>query len=599
MLGFLKNLWRKPAEVPAEAPAPAQHRPAYPTRTATPYRSNAPRPGLSQHIANGVELPLRPILAGLPPELQHRVLQSDPGNASIAIPLEKVLAQLSRGAVKIAFGELRQSAPDLFTNESDRDHVLVALPLAEVLARINPALITRRRVQRQIEVPPEISSPFENAAQGLSLGSQERPQNEVPPPVVPPRFNNLAQSRQAPPNHHALPTPPALPLHGAGAPARSRLNLAPSAPTPPPPAHHFPAPLPAAEAQAFHPVPPPAPPRSAPPPPPPMAPAPGNGTTHLFNTAPNRIPTGRLVPHVNGANAPVTPAPVSAPAAPVSTEVLMVPVKMLCDTWPEALRKEITDARLSEVNVGLPMAMVDQSLRKGRIVFPWKTLRSWMQPAVPPVGAGHDATPLDLPLRIIAPLYLARQRQAAAAKQKVSVDADIPNLFFGFPQPEAPATPTPVVPAKAPDTNYYTFDESSGGAQVEGGDPARHPSMGTKFMSKYATPNEVVSRAAAMEGVAGALIALPDGLMVASRISADLNGDTLAAFLPQIFGKVNQCTKELRMGELNNLHFTVGNVPWKIFRVNAIFFAAFGRPGEALPTGQLAALAAELDHKAK
>jgi len=245
------------------------------------------------------------------------------------------------------------------------------------------------------------------------------------------------------------------------------------------------------------------------------------------------------------------------------------------------------------------MAMVDQSLRKGRIVFPWKTLRSWMQPAVPPVGAGHDATPLDLPLRIIAPLYLARQRQAAAAKQKVSVDADIPNLFFGFPQPEAPATPTPVVPAKAPDTNYYTFDESSGGAQVEGGDPARHPSMGTKFMSKYATPNEVVSRAAAMEGVAGALIALPDGLMVASRISADLNGDTLAAFLPQIFGKVNQCTKELRMGELNNLHFTVGNVPWKIFRVNAIFFAAFGRPGEALPTGQLAALAAELDHKAK
>jgi len=100
-------------------------------------------------------------------------------------------------------------------------------------------------------------------------------------------------------------------------------------------------------------------------------------------------------------------------------------------------------------------------------------------------------------------------------------------------------------------------------------------------------------------GVAGALIALPDGLMVASRLSSDLNGDTLAAFLPQIFGKVTQCTKELRMGELNNLSFTVGNVPWKIFRVNAIFFAAFGRAGEALPGVQLAALAGELDHRAK
>src|SRR5207247_9461594 len=110
-------------------------------------------------------------------------------------------------------------------------------------------------------------------------------------------------------------------------------------------------------------------------------------------------------------------------------------------------------------------------------------------------------------------------------------------------------------------------------------------------------PNELGSRAAAIEGIAGALVALPDGLMVASRISSDLNGDTLAAFLPQIFSKVTQCTKELRMGELNNLHFTVGNVPWKIFRVNAIFFATFGRVGEALPTAQLAALAAELDRK--
>ncbi|HEX2972468.1 MAG TPA: roadblock/LC7 domain-containing protein, partial [Tepidisphaeraceae bacterium] len=128
---------------------------------------------------------------------------------------------------------------------------------------------------------------------------------------------------------------------------------------------------------------------------------------------------------------------------------------------------------------------------------------------------------------------------------------------------------------------------------------AQRPTPGTRFVTKYATPNEVVSRAAALPGVAGALIALPDGLMVANRLPAELNADTLAAFLPQIFGKVSQCTKELRMGELNNLNFTVGNVPWKIFRVNAIFFAAFGQAREPLPTAQLAALAAELDHNPK
>src|SRR5262245_25175932 len=112
----------------------------------------------------------------------------------------------------------------------------------------------------------------------------------------------------------------------------------------------------------------------------------------------------------------------------------------------------------------------------------------------------------------------------------------------------------------------FTFDDSSDSVKEAEQDAKRAPSLGTKFISKYATPNEIVSRAAALDGVAGALIALPDGLLVASQISTDLNADTLAAFLPQIFGKVNTCTKELRMGELNNLNFTVGNVPWKIFR---------------------------------
>jgi len=106
-----------------------------------------------------------------------------------------------------------------------------------------------------------------------------------------------------------------------------------------------------------------------------------------------------------------------------------------------------------------------------------------------------------------------------------------------------------------------------------------------------------VERALALPGVAGAVVALPDGLRVASRVPAELNADTLAAFLPQIFDRVGQSTRELRMGALNNFNFTVGNVPWRIFRVNAVYFAAFGNAGEALPGAQLAALAAELDRK--
>ena len=100
-------------------------------------------------------------------------------------------------------------------------------------------------------------------------------------------------------------------------------------------------------------------------------------------------------------------------------------------------------------------------------------------------------------------------------------------------------------------------------------------------------------------GVAGAVITLPDGLKVAAQVPPELNPDTVAAFIPQIFDRVGQSTRELRMGALNNLRFTVGNVPWKIFRINAVYFAAFGRPGERLPTPELAQLAAELDRKTK
>jgi len=242
---------------------------------------------------------------------------------------------------------------------------------------------------------------------------------------------------------------------------------------------------------------------------------------------------------------------------------------------------------------------VERGLRQGRICFPWRILRSWIKPSPLPTVSAQDDTVLEIPLKLIAPLFLARQKAAASSRQKVAVDADIPNLFFGFPQAEAPSAGNnpAAASAKSVETNYYVWDDAAD--KLAPATDSQSPSVGTRFISKYATPNEIVSRTSSLDGVEGALIALPDGLLVASKLSNNLNADTLAAFLPQIFGKVSQTTKELRMGDLNNLNFTVGNVPWKIFRVNAIFFAAFGKAGEPLPTAQLAALAAELDHKPK
>jgi predicted regulator of Ras-like GTPase activity (Roadblock/LC7/MglB family) len=277
----------------------------------------------------------------------------------------------------------------------------------------------------------------------------------------------------------------------------------------------------------------------------------------------------------------------------------MVGLAILAEGWPENIRKEIVDLKLVEAKVALPGNAVEQALKQGRITFSWKALRSWIKPAILPSVSTHDAVVLELPLKVVAPLFIGRQQEAAKHQQKVTVDEEIPNLFFGFPRPEA-GVPVANATARSADTNFYVWDENSDTARVERSEVKRAapgPGPGTRFVEKYATPNEVVSRAAGLDGVQGALIALPDGLMVANKLPPELNADTLAAFLPQIFGKVSQCTKELRMGDLNNLNFTVGNVPWKIFRVHSIFFAAFGKAGEPLPTAQLAALAAELDHK--
>jgi len=225
MFGFLKPLLRKLVETPVEtepppapdfapqsfAPAPpaGYPRPARPGRP--PQHAVHPQPGRLQPgrtNGKGLELPLQSVLQILPLELQPRVLYPEVGDATISVPLEKILAQLSRGTVKISFGELRMAAPGVFSPENDRDRVLVPLPLEEILVRLNPALITRRRTQRQVEVPMDISSPFDMDGQGLAFstgpGASSKPE---PAPMAAPT------ARHAPPPAPRQTAPPPPPQH--------------------------------------------------------------------------------------------------------------------------------------------------------------------------------------------------------------------------------------------------------------------------------------------------------------------------------------------------------------------------------------------------
>ena len=261
-------------------------------------------------------------------------------------------------------------------------------------------------------------------------------------------------------------------------------------------------------------------------------------------------------------------------------------------------------------NVPLDGAIIVPGLKRGRVMMTWKQLRTLAQPSSP--ASPNDNLELELPLKVHrAAVSRGAEKFRPSRRRKAAVSAEIPDLFFGFPQPRrrrpvrhaapVPQRFRPCRPSRRSKSRrtriIYVWGENGEAPQADEAALRRGEVPQTDFMSRQAHPKDVVARAAALPGVAGAVVAMQDGLRVASQVPAELNADTLAAFLPQIFERVNQSTRELRMGALNNVNFTVGNVPWKIFRVNAVYFAAFGRAGERLPSAQLAQLAAELDRK--
>ena len=270
---------------------------------------------------------------------------------------------------------------------------------------------------------------------------------------------------------------------------------------------------------------------------------------------------------------------------------LEVVLGALSGRWPESLRKEIDQLGLRDALVALPLEQVELSLQRGRAVFAWREIRAWI-PSVPGVVSVHDNLQLELPLSVLVPLFFARKNGPEKVPQKTAVSEEIPTLFCRQPASAPLGLSAVETVASVPDANYF-----SGESRPQTTDSEFWRRGGTDFLSRAATPAEVVARAMELPAVAGAVVALPDGLRVASQIPAGLNGDTFAAFIPQIFTRVKQCSQELRMGEMNNLSFTAGNVPWKIFRVNAVYFAAFGRANETLPAAELASLASLLDRQ--
>ena len=279
-----------------------------------------------------------------------------------------------------------------------------------------------------------------------------------------------------------------------------------------------------------------------------------------------------------------------------------MPLNSVSDTWPDPIKQAL--AGQPDATVALPVDEIEQALKRGRIVFAWKRIRSLIQPPMSPsTVSALDDTQLELPLPVVAPLFLTH-RKPAGPQKKYTITENIPDIFHGrtLAPPAAPVEAEPVAaPPVAPQRPMAPIPAPVIPAPVIPAPVAAVPPPPTEIGEVFGqpgrknwTPSEIVHRTGGLKGVAGALIAMQDGLMVASHLPPGLNGETIAAFLPQMYTRMMQYCKELKFSEANTLTFIVENVPLKIFKVGGVYFMVLGRDQEPLPESHLSIVAAQL-----
>ncbi len=325
--------------------------------------------------------------------------------------------------------------------------------------------------------------------------------------------------------------------------------------------------------------------------------------------APQPRPSGITAP-TNGMRVVAPPAdfhhaePAAAPAPKSDEPPLLLPLSPLINSWPEQICGEIA-ALDPATTVALDSGAVAAGLAKGKVTFTWGEIFAGLTPAPAEPTALDEATVLQLPLKIVAPAFLTASNKAKIGRKTVTVDDSIPALFNDGREPApaepAPSEPAPVEPAAAPVAELpaaVAEPEPEPEASPAEPAPAEIPEtvgaiFGDPSKTEF-TPAEIVAGTVKLPGVAGAIVALQEGLQVATAMPEGVKGEVIAAFLPQIFARLNQYSGEMKMGEVDDLLFTTHGAHCQVYRLGLLYFAILGQPGAALPWHELRLISAEL-----
>ncbi len=285
-------------------------------------------------------------------------------------------------------------------------------------------------------------------------------------------------------------------------------------------------------------------------------------------------------PNLDPSLATLRPPPAVAAGKPESPgaardEMLTITLMDVAAFWAE--RGKIELENLYRHSLEVPMSALEAALKKGKVEFAWREVRPWVRLAsgnkLPSI---EDETKVEFPLAWIAPRVLEQQRKSAP-KKRVQVSEEIPDVFVRHVTPTVSADP-PKRPEAPPEKEQGLRDYGEIFGQPE---------------KKSWTLGEVSHRATSLPGVAGAIIATSDGLLVGGNWPG-AGGETVAAFVPQMYTRMAGYSKELQLGEPQHFTLLIENVPLQIFKSADSYFTVLGRAGESLPARELNAIATRL-----
>lgn len=429
MLNFFKKMFGKPAPPPRVTQQPRAVAAARPAEGAAA--------GMIPKV-EVVHLSLAAIIGKMPDDMRRNVAAMPDQSATVALPLATIQKQLPSGSVKMSLASLYRQAPaGTFAQTRVEDKRMVEIPLSEVFRHVRPDVLPRRADQRRVQLPTDAVQLF---------GDKENPY------ALAPAAPEVEETYETEPLTFAEPAEDTYDGIEAGAYQEADANGAE--------AH-------AGETPAFRLETPEAPAQQ-------RVIAPPAGMSLASSAAPEA--PARPAPRPKAASTPAKPR-LSVKTAPAAEEgaPLVLPLASLCNDWPEPIRAEAQ--ALGDTQVALPASLIVSALARGRVVFTWEQIRSWLNPASSAGTEASEATELTLPLKIVAPAFL-KSNERAKPRKSLQIDESIPALFSGGERPAEPAAPEPeALPApeslKAPEPSPAAEPEEAAPEPSE--EPAAAP----------------------------------------------------------------------------------------------------------------------------